>query len=169
MRSRLMILPLAIFATACGDAPIEAPLEPEGPRAAALACAVFHGTAEPISDSPKFFEAVLAGELAGTLRILPTGVRATGAVEHHEGTFVLDRQAGEVLFGDGIRGRRIPTGSPADGRQRYHASGAITEWAAETGAVREAAEGHLWIGGELGSGGAALQYRVRLCDSLLLP
>lgn len=166
-RLRPRILLLVLFAAACGEGAPEALLAPESTMVAAGSCAVYAGQVQPIADSPKVFYGLLAGGVEGTLRIVRVPARTTGVVEHEEGSFELNRESGDVLFGDGIHGRRVPTGQRTGESYRYQAAGRVTERAAGNGdAVRESATGTLWLGGEVNSAPelSSLRYRLRLCD-----
>ena len=171
MRRSLLLTLLLPLLAACADAAPEAVLAPEAlmarDAAAAGSCVAYAGDATPAAgQGAKLFEARLAGDLTGTLRVLVTHVRVTGSVEHHEGTFVLEREGGAVVFGDGVRGRRLPTGPPAEGRSRYVASGSVTHQAPALGGVPTEAGGTLWLGGNLAPDPTAstLRYRLTLCE-----
>ena len=168
MRRSLLLTLLLPLLAACADAAPEALLAPEVLMArAAGPCVAYAGDAAPAASGQgaKLFEARLTGDLVGTLRILSTHVRVTGAVEHEDGTFVLDREGGDVVFGDGVRGRRLPTGPPEEGRSRYVVSGSVTHRASDIGGAPVEASGTLWLGGELAPEPASstLRYRLSLC------
>jgi hypothetical protein len=166
----LVTLSLATMAASCGDALSETPLAPPAALMVELPCVQHEGVAHLVSDDAQLFHAHLTGDVTGTLGITYTGMRVTGLVEHREGAFVLERQSGEILFGDGLLGRRVPVGPPSERRTyRFGASAALKERLASADGVREPAHGRFRIEGSLAPEPAASSLRYWLTECAVIP
>jgi hypothetical protein len=164
----LLVAMVLAMLTACSDSPVGTPLDPPAALVDGIPCAQHEGVARLISDDVKGLRAELTGDAAGTLQLVYTDLRVSGLVEHREGAFVLNRESGEILFGDGVQGRRVLVGPAASGAYRYGASGALTERLAVPDGTKEPAHGRLRIEGWLDPepSKSSLRYWLTKCDDI---
>lgn len=164
--NRINCMSLAALASmvcaACSDPAQTMSAEMTSATAAhARTCESLQATLVDVQMSEKGLWGRLSGDIEGTLQIITGATGQAGVVELSSVSYVLDRESGDIIFGDGEQGR-VPTAEGSEqNAYRYGAGGTIE---GGTGVFAEVS-GYWKVDGwiDRGSENTDLNHQIVLC------